>query len=142
MYGPGEAEHWTNECSRAEGLSVETSERLQDGIRYNYRCRDCWKYRVSQQIYKGIEREQACQWTGIAAVLWLSWFYAPQTQEVLSEGGDQGKDVVAYEKWLGLRARRKVQGVVVSNGIWLLWTVLLRPEQRDKGRNNREREKS
>ena len=57
-------------------------------------------------------------------VLWLGWFYALYTQEVLSEGGYQGKNLAAYGRWLGLRARQKVQGAVVSNGMWLLWTVL------------------
>lgn len=124
LYGASAAEHSTNECGQTDGLNVETSERLRDGVRFDRRCRDCWKCGVSQQICKGIEQEQACQWTGVAAVLWLSWFYAPQTQEVLREGGYQGANLVGYGKWLGLRARQKVQGVVVSNGMWLLWTVL------------------
>jgi len=128
-YGPGQAEHSTNQCTRTEGLTVEASEGLREGVRYDRRCRDCWKCGVSQQICKGIEREQTCQWTGVAAVLWLSWFDLSDTQGVLAEGGYQGGNIAAYRKWLGLRARQKVQGAVVSNGMWLLWRVLLQDER-------------
>jgi superfamily II DNA helicase RecQ len=126
MHGSRKAEHSAKECTQTEGLRVETSEWLRGEVRFDHRCRDCWKCGVSQQICKGIEQEQACQWTGIASVLWLGWFYAPHTQEVLSEGGYQGRNLAAYGRWLGLRARQKVQGAVVSNGMWLLWTVLRR----------------
>ncbi|KAH8766273.1 hypothetical protein BGZ57DRAFT_857076 [Hyaloscypha finlandica] len=41
----------------------------------------------------------------------------------------------AYRKWLGLRARQKVQGAVVSNGMWLLWTMLQRDDRGKGGRD-------
>jgi hypothetical protein len=74
-------------------------------------------YRVSQQIYKGIKREQMCWCTGITAVLWLSWFHLIDTQAILAEEEYKRGSITAYGKWLSLRARQKVQGVVVSNGI-------------------------
>jgi hypothetical protein len=57
-------------------------------------------------------------------VLWLSWFCAERCQEVLREGGFAG-DLAGFGRWLGLRAQAKVQGDVVSNGWWLLWTMLV-----------------
>jgi hypothetical protein len=99
---------------------VEGSSRLREEVWYDRQCRDCWKCRVSQQICKGIEREQTCQWTEVIAVLWLSWFDLSDTQSVLAKGGYKRGDIAAYKKWLGLRARQKVQGAMASNGIWLL----------------------
>jgi superfamily II DNA helicase RecQ len=69
-YGPGEAEHLAVECTRTEGLNMEQSEWLRGGIRLDRRCRDCWKCGISQQICKGIENKQACQWAGVTACLW------------------------------------------------------------------------
>lgn len=123
-YGPDEAEHASTKCSKTDGLNVEQSELLRQGIRLDRRCRDCWKCGVSQQMCKGIENERACRWNGVAACLWLSWFSLPEAQAILIQGGYSGGDIGAYGKWLGLRARRKIQGAVVSNGMWLLWTML------------------
>jgi superfamily II DNA helicase RecQ len=124
-YGPRQAEHSTQQCTRTAGLSRAASEGLRDEVRYDRRCRNCWKCGVSQQICKGIEREQTCLWSGVSPVLWLSWFDLAAAQSVLADGGFKGGNLAAYGKWLGLRARRKVQGAVVSNGMWLLWTMLL-----------------
>lgn len=62
----------------------------------------------------------------MAATVWLSWYHSTEGQAVLEEGDYQGKNIAAYRKWLGLRARAKVQGTVVSNGMWILWTMLQR----------------
>lgn len=78
------------------GLNVRASEELQEGVWLDWQCRDCWKCRVSQQICKGIEREQTCQWTGVTAILWLSWFDLPDTQAVLAEGGYRGGNIAVY----------------------------------------------
>jgi superfamily II DNA helicase RecQ len=125
-YGPGEAEHLAVECTRTEGLNMEQSEWLREGVRLDRRCRDCWKCGISQQICKGIENKQACRWAGVAGCLWLSWFYLPRAQAVLAEGGYSGSNITAYRKWLGLRSRQKILGAVVSNGMWVLWTTLPR----------------
>jgi len=54
---------------------------------------------------------------------------------VYISGGSRGSgvNIAVYQKWLGLRARQKVQGGIVSNGMWLLWTMLQR-EQSSKSR--------
>jgi hypothetical protein len=50
-------------------------------------------------------------------VLWLAWLET----DVVTEGGFHGNGVKEYGYWLGIRAQKKVQGVVVSNGMRLLW---------------------
>jgi superfamily II DNA helicase RecQ len=132
MYGPTSAQHATNTCSKTDGLNIEQQKLLRKQIQLDRRCRDCWKCGVSQHICKGIEHQRACQWGGVAACLWLSWFSFPAAQAVMIRGGYSGLTMKAYGKWLGFRARQKVQGAVVSNGMWLLWTMLQQeqPEQR------------
>jgi hypothetical protein len=49
-------------------------------------------------------------------VLWLSWFRQDRCQEVLREGSFKEGELAAFRRWLGFRARAKVQGDVVSNG--------------------------
>ena len=104
MYGPGKAEHLAMECTQTGGLNMEQREWLRAGIRLDRRCRDCWKCGISQQICKGIENKQACQWAGVTGCLWLSWFYLPRAQAVLAKGGYLGTNITAYRKWLGLHS--------------------------------------
>jgi superfamily II DNA helicase RecQ len=137
-YGAREAEHKAMDCSRTEGLNLDQSEWLRSGIRYDRRCRDCWKCGISEEICKGIELERACQWNGVVPVVLLSWFHLPQGQEVLAQGGYQGNDITAYRKWLGLRARQKVRREVVSNGMWLLWTMIQGSDQTKAQHSNDE----
>ena len=132
-YGAERAHHSSGRCTFTQGLSIEQSESLRKGVRLDRRCRDCWKCGISQQICKSVENEGACQWNGVAACLWLGWFTFPGAQEVLIRGGYSGVNIAVYQKWLGLRARQKVQGGIVSNGMWLLWTMLQR-EQSSKSR--------
>jgi hypothetical protein len=40
---------------------------------------------------------------------------------MVTEAGFYRVGVKEYRYWLGLRAQEKVQGIVVNNGIWLLW---------------------
>jgi hypothetical protein len=72
MYGAESAEHPPIECRQTAGLNVDMSDELRGSIRVDERCRDCWKCGVSEQNCKGVEKGQPCQWTGVAAVLWLS----------------------------------------------------------------------
>jgi len=123
-HGAERAHHLSAQCTFTVGLNLEQSESLRAGVRLDRRCRDCWKCGISQQICKSVENERACQWSGVAACLWLGWFAYPGAQEVLTGGGYSGQNIAAYQKWLGLRARQKVQGAIVSNGMWLLWTML------------------
>ena len=125
--GTDAADHAPSKCSTTPGLDLTTSEQLRDGIAYDRRnrCQVCYKCGVGEQNCKAIEREESCRWGGVAAVLWLSWFRAERCQEVLREGGFVGDDLAGFGRWLGLRAQAKVQGDVVSNGWWLLWTMLV-----------------
>jgi superfamily II DNA or RNA helicase len=125
--GMDAADHAPSKCSTTPGLDLTTSEQLRDGVAYDRRnrCKVCYKCGVSEQNCKAIEREEACRWGGVAAVLWLSWFRADRCREVLREGGFAGDDLAGFGRWLGFRAQAKVQGDVVSNGWWLLWTMLV-----------------
>lgn len=84
---------------------------------------------------KGIERDVACRWAGVVPTVLLSWYHVAGGQGVLAEGGFQGQNITKYQKWLGLRAREKVQGVVVSNGMWVLWTMLQRDVVVERGKD-------
>ncbi len=125
--GADAADHSPNKCSITPGLNITMSEKLRDSIGYDRRnrCKVCYKCGVSERICKAIEMEQACQWSGVAAVLWLSWFHLARCQDVLREGGFAGENLEEFGRWLGLRAQAKVQGDVVSNGWWLIWTMLV-----------------
>ncbi|KFX86057.1 hypothetical protein O988_09786, partial [Pseudogymnoascus sp. VKM F-3808] len=132
-YGRGRAEHTAMGCQVTQGLNTEQSEWLRQGIRVDRRCRDCWKCGISQEVCKGIERNVACRWAGVVPTVLLSWYHVAGGQGVLAEGGFQGQNISKYGKWLGLRAREKVQGVVVSNGMWVLWTMLQRDVVVERG---------
>lgn len=132
MHGSTHAEHPTSHCTRTPGLNVEESEKLRNGWRVDRRCRDCHKCGVSQGLFKGVDMKRMCQWNGITVVLWLSCFHLPEAQRVLLEGGYMGQNISGYQKWLGLRARRNVHGVVVSNGMWMLWTMMQRNDSVDR----------
>lgn len=43
-----------------------------------------------------------------------------------------GENLQQFGRWLGFRAQEKVQGVVVSNGMWLLWTMMQRNDGVDR----------
>lgn len=128
MYGRSSAEHSPLECRRTGGLNVEMSEGLRDSVSIDRRCKVCWRCGITQQICKGVEKEQACQWTEVAAALWLSWFRHESCQDILNGGGFVGENLAEFGRWLGLRAQAKVQGVIVSNGMWLLWTMMQRSD--------------
>jgi hypothetical protein len=49
----------------------------------------------------------------------VSWFHQDRCREVLHEGGFDGGELAAFGRWLG------GAGGVVSNGWWLLWTMLV-----------------
>ena len=118
LKGAAEAEHQPDQCQEVRaGVSLEGSEGLRDMIKVDGKCRVCWRCGVSQRICDGVEKERACRWGGIAAVLWLAWLET----DVATEAGFYGVGVKEYGYWLGLRAQEKVQGVVVSNGMRLLW---------------------
>jgi superfamily II DNA or RNA helicase len=125
--GTAAADHPPSKCSATPGLDLTTSEQLRDGVTYDRRnrCQVCYKCGVGEQNCKAIEREESCRWGGVAAVLWLSWFQQGRCREVLREGGFEETDLAAFGRWLGFRARAKVRGDVVSNGWWLLWTMLV-----------------
>lgn len=125
--GTAAADHPPSKCSVTPGLDLTASEQLRDGVVYDgrNRCQVCYKCGVGEQNCKAIEREESCRWGGVAAVLWLSWFRQDRCREVLREGGFGGGELAAFGRWLGFRARAKVQGDVVSNGWWLLWTMLV-----------------
>jgi hypothetical protein len=132
-YGPERAHHSSAHYTFTPGLRMEQSDLLRKGVRLDRGCRDRWKCGIGQHICKSVENGRACQWNGVAACLWLGWFTFPGAQEVFIRGGYSGQNIAAYQRWLGLRARRKVQGGIVSNGMWLLWTMLQR-EQPSKSR--------
>ena len=118
LKGAVEAEHQPDQCPEVRrGVNLEDSEALRDRIKVDKKCRVCWCCGVSQRICDGVEKKRPCRWGGIAAVLWLAWL---QTL-VVREAGFPGEGVQEYGVWLGLRAQKKVQGVVVSNGMRLLW---------------------
>lgn len=125
--GTDAADHPPSKCSTTSGLDITTSEELRDAVEYDRRnrCQVCYKCGVGERNCKAIERDVTCRWGGVAAVLWLSWFRAERCQEVLRGGGFIGDDLAGFGRWLGLRAQAKVQGDVVSNGWWLLWTMLV-----------------
>jgi hypothetical protein len=125
--GTAVADHPPSKCSATPRLDITASEQLRDGVAYDRRnrCQVCYKCGVGEQNCKAIEREESCRWGGVAAVLWLSWFHQDRCREVLREGGFDGGDLAAFGRWLGFRARAKVRGDVVSNGWWLLWTMLV-----------------
>ena len=50
-------------------MSLEDSKGLRDIIKINGKYRVYWHCGVSQRICDRIEKERACQWSGIAAVL-------------------------------------------------------------------------
>jgi superfamily II DNA or RNA helicase len=127
MFGADAADHLPNTCSITPGLNVTMSEKLRSSIEYDRRnrCKVCYKCGVSERICKAVEMEQACQWTGVAAALWLSWFRLESCQDILKGGGFVGENLEEFGRWLGLRAQAKVQGDVISNGWWLIWTMLV-----------------
>ncbi|OBT40733.1 hypothetical protein VE00_09777 [Pseudogymnoascus sp. WSF 3629] len=114
-----EAEHRLDQCrERRVGVSIAQSERLRGLIAIHKQCRVCWRCGISQRICDGVEKGRPCRWNGVASVLWLAWFYSGVAA---AEGGFQGKEFEQYAKWLGRRAEGKIQGVIVSNGMKLLW---------------------
>ncbi|KFZ15842.1 hypothetical protein V501_02522 [Pseudogymnoascus sp. VKM F-4519 (FW-2642)] len=114
-----EAEHRPDQCpERRVGASVAQSERLRGMIAIHKQCRVCWRCGISQRICDGVEKGRPCRWSGLASVLWLAWFYSGVAA---AEGGFQGKEFEQYAKRLGRRAEGKIQGVIVSNGMKLLW---------------------
>jgi len=118
LKGAAEAEHQVDQCQEVRaGVSLEDSEALRDMIKVDKKCRVYWRCGVSQRICDGVKKERACRWGGIAAVLWLAWLET----DVVTEAGFYGVGVKEYGYWLGLKAQEKVQGVVVSNGMRLLW---------------------
>jgi hypothetical protein len=110
MLGADTADHSPNKCSITPGLNITMSEKLRDSVVYNRqnRCKVCYKCGVSERICKAIEIEQACQWGGVVAVLWLSWFRLKSCQDVLREGGFAGENLEEFRGWLRLRAQAKV----------------------------------
>ena len=70
LKGAAEAEHQPDQCQEVRArVSLEDSEALRDIIKVDRKCRVCWRYGVSQRICDGVEKERACRWGGIAAVL-------------------------------------------------------------------------
>lgn len=118
LKGTNEAEHRLDQClERRVGVSIAQSERLRGLIAIHKQCWVCWRCGISQRICDGVEKGRPCRWNGVASVLWLAWFQS----SVAAEGGFQGKDFEQYAKWLGRRAEGKIQGVIVSKGMKLLW---------------------
>ena len=124
--GTDAADHPPSKCSTTPGLDMTTSEPLRDAVVYDRRkrCQVCYKCGVGSGTARQL-RERRRAGGGVAAVLWLSWFRGERCQEVLREGGFTGDDIAGFGRWLGLRAQVKVQADVVSNGWWLLWTMLV-----------------
>ena len=128
LEGADKAEHRSDRCpgERAE-VSIAHSERLRGLIRVHKHCRVCWRCGISQRICDGAEKKRSCRWNGVAAVLWLAWYHSGTAIE---EGGFRGSDLEEYARWLGFRAEEKIQGVVVSNGMRMLWTQAQRRQAR------------
>ena len=118
MLGTDAADHFPNKCSITPWLNIMVSKKLKDSVVYDSRnrCNVSYKRGVGERICKAIEMEQACQWDGVAALLWLSWFRLENCQDVLREGGFAGEDLEEFGGWLGLRAQAKAQGDIVSLG--------------------------
>jgi hypothetical protein len=117
LTGVAQAEHMLNQCSSMrKRISLEESEQVQEMVRVDKKCQVCWRCRVSQQICDRVEKGQLCRWSSVAAVLWLAWLHTT----VVQEAGFQRQGIKEYTYWLGLQAQTKIQGVIVSNGMWLL----------------------